>query len=138
MHGRKIQSMRKCAIQELCQSVPHLWARCRIESIILQRSVICEFIRDIEWGFTERFSIPEDVSLDLEALLEPLGVAIHASRRAQLHKAFSTLLFWNGAVGLLCAAVAKASGSGSVIIADSRIKINSQNGGEIGGIRCGL
>lgn len=80
----------------LCESVrsrssakafPHFRARCRMESIILQRGVIGEFIRDIEWGFTKRFSIPEDVSLDLEALLEPLGVAIHASRRAQLHKA---------------------------------------------------
>ncbi|KAF2190875.1 sorbitol dehydrogenase-like protein [Zopfia rhizophila CBS 207.26] len=62
--------------------------------------------------------LPEDVSLDLGAILEPLGVAIHASRRAQLPAGASVLVFGAGAVGLLVAAMAKISGAGTVIIAD--------------------
>ena len=55
---------------------------------------------------------------DLGALLEPLGVAIHASRRAQLIEGCSTLILGAGAVGLLCAAMAKVAGSSTVRIAD--------------------
>ncbi|KAF2105350.1 chaperonin 10-like protein [Lophiotrema nucula] len=62
--------------------------------------------------------LPDDVSLDLGAILEPLGVAIHGSRRAQLVAGASVLVFGAGAVGLLVAAMAKISGAGTVIIAD--------------------
>ena len=75
--------------------------------------------------------LPKDVSLDLGALLEPLGVAIHAARRAQIAPNSSTLVFGAGAVGLLCAAMAKASGSTNVIIADidkGRVDFATRNG----------
>ncbi|KAI9875345.1 MAG: hypothetical protein M1830_008591, partial [Pleopsidium flavum] len=62
--------------------------------------------------------LPADVPLDLGAILEPLGVAIHAARRAQVSPESTTLVFGAGAVGLLCAAMAKASGSSTVMIAD--------------------
>ncbi|CAO2650830.1 Nn.00g091270.m01.CDS01 [Neocucurbitaria sp. VM-36] len=62
--------------------------------------------------------LPEDVSLDLGALLEPLSVAIQASRRAQLGAGATVLVFGAGAVGLLVAAMAKISGAGTVVIAD--------------------
>jgi hypothetical protein len=62
--------------------------------------------------------LPEDVSLDLGALLEPLGVAIHASRRAQLPHDSTVLVFGAGAVGLLVAAMARISGATTVVIAD--------------------
>ncbi|KAJ4368800.1 hypothetical protein N0V83_005882 [Neocucurbitaria cava] len=62
--------------------------------------------------------LPDDVSLDLGALLEPLSVAIQASRRAQLGAGATVLVFGAGAVGLLVAAMAKISGAGTVVIAD--------------------
>ncbi|KAL1605287.1 hypothetical protein SLS60_004835 [Paraconiothyrium brasiliense] len=62
--------------------------------------------------------LPEDVSLDLGALLEPLGVAIQATKRAQLPVGATVLVFGAGAVGLLVAAMAKVSGAGTVVIAD--------------------
>ncbi|KAF2256800.1 GroES-like protein [Trematosphaeria pertusa] len=62
--------------------------------------------------------LPDDVSLELGALLEPLGVAIQASKRAQLPAGSIVLVFGAGAVGLLVAAMAKISGAGTVIIAD--------------------
>ncbi|KAJ4297654.1 hypothetical protein N0V90_005548 [Kalmusia sp. IMI 367209] len=62
--------------------------------------------------------LPEDVSLDLGAILEPLGVGIQASKRAQLAVGSTVLVFGAGAVGLLVAAMAKISGAGTVVIAD--------------------
>lgn len=56
--------------------------------------------------------------MDMGAILEPLGVAIHGSRRAALKKGSTVLVFGAGAVGLLCAAMAKVSGAKSVVIAD--------------------
>lgn len=58
------------------------------------------------------------MSLELGAILEPLSVAMHAARRAALPKNSTILVFGAGAVGLLCAAICKASGSSNLIIAD--------------------
>ena len=58
------------------------------------------------------------MSLELGAILEPLGVAIHGSRRAALKPRSTILIFGAGAVGLLCAAMCKVSGAKQVIIAD--------------------
>ncbi len=62
--------------------------------------------------------MPNDVSLELGALLEPLGVALHAARRASTKKDSTNLIFGAGAVGLLCAAMCKKSGAKCVVIAD--------------------
>ncbi|WPH04095.1 sorbitol dehydrogenase-like protein [Acrodontium crateriforme] len=64
--------------------------------------------------------LPEDVSLDVGALLEPLGVALHAFRRSLMpsNGNATVLVFGAGAVGLLCAAVATLRGAKKVIIAD--------------------
>lgn len=58
------------------------------------------------------------MSLDLGALIEPLSVAMHARDRANLPSGCTILVFGAGAVGLLAAAMARASGAKSVIIAD--------------------
>ena len=77
------------------------------------------------------YKLPNDVSLDVGALLEPLGVALHAFRRSQMQKDSTVLVFGAGAVGLLCAAVAKLRGAGKIIIADidaGRLDFAVQNG----------
>lgn len=50
--------------------------------------------------------------------MEPLSVAMHGTRRASLKKGSTVLVFGAGAIGLLCAAMCKVSGSGFLIIAD--------------------
>lgn len=75
--------------------------------------------------------LPQNVSQDLGAILEPLGVAIHASRRAALKTGSTVLVFGAGAVGLLCAAMCKYSGAKTVVIADiqsDRVDFAVQNG----------
>lgn len=77
------------------------------------------------------YKLPEEMSLDVGALLEPLGVALHAFRRSLMPEGASVVVFGAGAVGLLCAAVAKLRGAGKVIIADidaGRLDFAVQNG----------
>ena len=64
------------------------------------------------------YHLPEDISLDVGGLLEPVGVALHAFRRSLMPMGATLLVFGAGAVGLLCAAVAKLRGGGKVVIAD--------------------
>ena len=75
--------------------------------------------------------LPDHISFDVGAILEPLSVAIQASRRAQITQGSSTLVFGAGAVGLLCAAMAKVAGSSRVVITDiqqERVKFATQYG----------
>ena len=78
-----------------------------------------------------RYRLPDSVSFDLGAILEPLGVAIHASRRAQLVPGGTVLVFGAGVVGLLYAAISKVAKAKTVIIADiqaERVDFGVQNG----------
>lgn len=62
--------------------------------------------------------LPDGLSLDLGAVIEPLSVAMHARHRAGLPAKSTVLVFGAGPVGLLVAAVSKASDAEAVIIAD--------------------
>ncbi|KAH7273200.1 hypothetical protein MRS44_003697 [Fusarium solani] len=62
--------------------------------------------------------LPEGISYAEGALLEPLAVAIHAVRKANAKQGASCLIIGAGAVGLLCAAVAKSSGYSNIVMAD--------------------
>jgi threonine dehydrogenase-like Zn-dependent dehydrogenase len=56
--------------------------------------------------------------MESAALLEPLSVAIHATRRATIEQGDTAIVFGAGTVGLLTAAMAKVSGATTVVIAD--------------------
>ncbi|KAF2674319.1 GroES-like protein [Microthyrium microscopicum] len=62
--------------------------------------------------------IPAHVSLEAAAMLEPLAVAIHATRRASIEPGDTAIVFGAGTVGLLTAAMAQISGASNVLIAD--------------------
>ncbi|KAI0161605.1 GroES-like protein [Hypoxylon sp. FL1284] len=62
--------------------------------------------------------LPDHVSFEAAALLEPLSVAIHAVNRASLASGSTALVLGAGTVGLLTAAMARQSGCTSVTIAD--------------------
>ena len=77
------------------------------------------------------YKLPESMSFDEGAILEPLGVAVHATRRAQISKTATVLVFGGGAVGLLCAYMAMEAGASRVIIADidaGRVEFSVTNG----------
>ncbi|KAG0169216.1 hypothetical protein DFQ30_003851 [Apophysomyces sp. BC1015] len=64
------------------------------------------------------FKLPDHVSLEEGALIEPLSVGIHATRRANVSSGDRVFIFGAGPVGLLCAAAAKAAGAAHITIAD--------------------
>ncbi|KUI68252.1 L-idonate 5-dehydrogenase [Cytospora mali] len=62
--------------------------------------------------------LPDHVSFDAAALLEPLSVAIHAVNRARPEPGSTALVLGAGTVGLLTAAMARQSGCTAVTICD--------------------
>ncbi|OJJ48067.1 hypothetical protein ASPZODRAFT_14220 [Penicilliopsis zonata CBS 506.65] len=64
------------------------------------------------------YKLPETISLQEGALMEPLGVAVHIVRQADVRPGQSVVVFGAGPVGLLCCAVARAFGASKVIAVD--------------------
>ena len=62
--------------------------------------------------------IPARITYEQAALAEPLGVVLHASRRASFTAGSSVLVFGAGAVGLLACALARAQGAAHVVCVD--------------------
>lgn len=77
-------------------------------------------------ALTKFFKIPEDfcyklpdwMGLDEGVLVEPLAVAAHVLRLADVKAGQDVVVFGAGTIGLLCAAVAKAMGAAKVISVD--------------------
>ncbi len=64
------------------------------------------------------YRLPDYLSYDTGALVEPLSVATHAVRRADIRLGETVLVIGAGAIGMLIAAICRKSGAGEVIIAD--------------------
>ncbi|KAH8692441.1 xylitol dehydrogenase [Talaromyces proteolyticus] len=64
------------------------------------------------------YKLPETMSLQEGALVEPLGVAVHIIRQGEVTPGSSVIVFGAGPVGLLCCAVAKAFGASKIIAVD--------------------
>ena len=64
------------------------------------------------------YKLPDTVSLEEAVLLEPLAVAVHAAKIANLRHGDTVVILGSGTIGLLCAAVAKASGAKKVVAVD--------------------
>ncbi|KAM0282399.1 hypothetical protein ACHAQH_003080 [Verticillium albo-atrum] len=64
------------------------------------------------------YKLPENVSLQEGALIEPLAVAVHITRQAAVTPGASVVVMGAGPVGLLCAAVSRAFGATKVVSVD--------------------
>nr|XP_039252318.1 sorbitol dehydrogenase-like [Styela clava] len=64
------------------------------------------------------FKLPENVSFEEGALVEPLSVGIHACRRAEIGLGHRVLICGAGPIGLVSLIAAKAMGASDVIITD--------------------
>jgi D-xylulose reductase len=62
--------------------------------------------------------LPENVSDEEGALVEPLSVGVHSARLAGIAPGESVVVFGAGPVGLLCAATARAFGAAKVVVVD--------------------
>ncbi|TKS70214.1 Sorbitol dehydrogenase [Collichthys lucidus] len=64
------------------------------------------------------YKLPDNVTFEEGALIEPLSVGIHACRRAGVTLGSTVLICGAGPIGLVCLLVAKAMGASKVVITD--------------------
>lgn len=64
------------------------------------------------------FSIPDSLSYEDAALIEPFSVGIHAAARTKLQPGSTVAIMGMGPVGLMAVAAAKAYGAGTIIVTD--------------------
>lgn len=78
------------------------------------------FCREYVLIFVFHRRLPDHVSLEEGALIEPLSVGIHAARRSHIRAGHRVFIFGAGPVGLLTAAAAKAAGAAHITIAGKK------------------
>ncbi|KAJ8417638.1 hypothetical protein AAFF_G00224810 [Aldrovandia affinis] len=64
------------------------------------------------------YKLPDGLTFEEGALIEPLSVGIHACRRAGVTLGSTALICGAGPIGLVCLLVAKAMGASQVVISD--------------------
>lgn len=64
------------------------------------------------------FKLPDHVTMEEGALIEPLSVGVHACRRAEIGLGVDVLILGAGPIGLATLLVAKAMGASSITITD--------------------
>ncbi|RXZ84811.1 NAD(P)-dependent alcohol dehydrogenase [Paenibacillaceae bacterium] len=64
------------------------------------------------------FPIPDELSYEEAALIEPFSVGLHAARRSNLQPGNSIAIMGMGPVGLMAVVAAKAFGAGRIIVTD--------------------
>src|SRR6266545_4907659 len=72
----------------------------------------------VAWSEKSLFPIPDSISDADGALLEPLGVAIHAVDLGKLKAGMTVGVFGCGPIGLLILQIAKLSGAATIIATD--------------------
>lgn len=72
------------------------------------------------------FAVPDEVSDEAAALIEPLSVALWGIRRSRLTAGESVLVVGAGPIGVLCALVASAQGADRIVILDPDEKRRSR------------
>lgn len=80
------------------------------------------------------YELPDHLSYETGALIEPLSVATHAVRRAQINLGETVLIIGAGAIGMMVAAMCRRSGATEIIIADfsdQRLKMALQIGATV-------
>jgi L-iditol 2-dehydrogenase len=102
-----------CGVCESClHGHPNLCTNHRFTGHNTQDGALQEFIT---WPEHALFSLPDTLSVADGAMLEPLGVAIHAVDLAHLKPGMSIGVFGCGPIGLLIAQVARLSGATKII-----------------------
>ena len=74
----------------------------------------------VNWPTRNLFPLPGAISLEAGALLEPLGVAIHAHSLATVRPGMTVGVYGSGPIGLLTMQLARLSGASQVFATDVR------------------
>ena len=105
-----------CGACEWCErGHPNLCPHVEFKGVEEHRGGLAEYLMAYP---DEVIPVPEDFDADTAALLEPLGVAIHALDLAELCPMDSVAVLGAGPIGLLCAQVAQVAGAGTCYVVD--------------------
>ena len=77
--------------------------------------VFCEYL---VWPSDYLFKLPDNVSLEEGAMIEPFSVGLHAARRAGVRAGDSVAIMGSGPIGLCALQAAKANGATTLIATD--------------------
>jgi L-iditol 2-dehydrogenase len=72
----------------------------------------------LRWPSRHLHPLPDELSDDADALLEPLGVALHAVRVGHVRRGDDVLVVGGGPIGVLVAAVARRAGARHVFVSE--------------------
>lgn len=64
------------------------------------------------------YKLPDHLTMEEGALLEPLSVAVYATRRADIRLGSRTIIFGAGPLGIMCLIAAKAMGATRTVVLD--------------------
>lgn len=120
-----------CSVCEYCrEGKPNLCAAQRFAGHGTEDGALREYIA---WRNECFFPLPDSLTDEDGAMLEPLGVAIHAVRLANIEAGIIVGVFGCGPIGLLIAQVARASGAARIIATEKlahRIDVAKHFGAE--------
>ncbi len=126
-----------CHHCDLCErGHPHLCRRLHFCGLYPDDGSFAEFIR-VPAGTC--FPVPKTIDDAAAALLEPLGVALHATTLAKIHDGDRVAVLGAGPIGLLLIQTAKLAGAGEILVSDPlawRVKLARKFGAKpFGGTR---
>ena len=105
-----------CHRCDLCErGHPHLCRRLHFCGLYPDDGSFAEFIR-VPAGTC--FPVPKTIDDAAAALLEPLGVALHATTLAKIHDGDRVAVLGAGPIGLLLIQTAKLAGAGEILVSD--------------------
>lgn len=90
----------------------------------------CDYVA-VDAGFV--YPIPDELSLELAALVEPAAVAVHAVNRARFHRGADGVILGAGTIGLMTLQAFKAMGGGRAVcvdMLDKRLDLAKQLGAD--------
>ncbi len=76
------------------------------------------YVEYVAWPADFVFHLPDNMTYDHGALMEPLAVGMHAVRRSRLKPGDPVVILGAGTIGLVTILSAKAAGAGEIIVAD--------------------
>lgn len=105
-----------CKVCEFCcQGNPNLCINLRFAGHGMQDGALCEYL---SWPDECLFPLPDSLSASDGAMLEPLGVALHAVDLGKIKAGMSVGIFGAGPIGLLITQLARLSGAQAIYVTD--------------------
>ena len=105
-----------CGVCEYCKS--GRYNLCSKVEFLATPPINGAFVQYLKHREDFLFPIPDHISYEEAALIEPFSVGIHAARRIHLQPGSTVAILGMGPVGLMTVVVAKAFGASQIIVTD--------------------